>query len=477
MVSMIKLYAEQFVRRSYMPFNSFENYPMTWKPRINRNDKPLYKILADILETDIHRGILKPGDKLPPQRELADYLDLNLSTITRAFKLCEMKGLIYGIIGGGTYVSQDVHSRQPMLPQKELYGLINLGASHPLSTQNSVITKTMKQVLKRTNVEKLLSYEEPLGKRTHIETGVKWLAQFGISSIPEEIMITSGLQNSLTVIMVSLFEAGDKIAVPNLIYPGFKNIANLLGIRLIPIPIKDTCIDSDILIQKCKLENIKGIYLSPDYHNPTTLCMSEEDRQRIAKIIQEFGLICIEDGTYSFLKDSFQMPLCSYLPQQCIYVSTISNAFCAGLRIAFLKVPDTYRVKIEDGIRNVNVMSSPFDAETASRLIDSGLAVEIINRNKIEIRNRNRITNEYLHCFNIHGDDNSQFRWLILPSHRKSSEFEHLALKNGVEVFSSERFAVGNATLPSAIRIAITSPKSIDELENGLSVLQKLLTT
>ena len=57
-----------------MPVNSFENYPMSWKPILQRNKKALYLALAEELENDIHAGRLRPGTKLPPQRELADFL-------------------------------------------------------------------------------------------------------------------------------------------------------------------------------------------------------------------------------------------------------------------------------------------------------------------------------------------------------------------------------------------------------------------
>lgn len=65
----------------------------------------IYLSIANLLEQDIINGSLAPNVKLPPQRELADYLDLNLSTITRAFKICELKGLIYAVVGRGTFVS------------------------------------------------------------------------------------------------------------------------------------------------------------------------------------------------------------------------------------------------------------------------------------------------------------------------------------------------------------------------------------
>ena len=84
-----------------MPINSFENYPMSWKPILENGTQPLYLYLAAHLEKDIKDGILLPGTKLPPQRELADFLDINVSTITRAFKLCTQKGLLNGTIGRG----------------------------------------------------------------------------------------------------------------------------------------------------------------------------------------------------------------------------------------------------------------------------------------------------------------------------------------------------------------------------------------
>lgn len=56
-----------------MPFNSFEHYPMSWKPDRDRLQRPLYRSLALLLEHDIRHGFLAPGTKLPPQRELADF--------------------------------------------------------------------------------------------------------------------------------------------------------------------------------------------------------------------------------------------------------------------------------------------------------------------------------------------------------------------------------------------------------------------
>ncbi|MGN1172054.1 MAG: GntR family transcriptional regulator, partial [Lachnospiraceae bacterium] len=72
---MLCAYSRRKRTREKMPVNSFDNYPMSWKPIIDRNSKtPLYIALADTLKKDILEGRLAPGTKLPPQRELADFL-------------------------------------------------------------------------------------------------------------------------------------------------------------------------------------------------------------------------------------------------------------------------------------------------------------------------------------------------------------------------------------------------------------------
>ena len=70
-----------------IPINYFESYPMSRKPDLSNTKPPIYLALVRQLEDDIKAGILKPGTKLPPQRELADYLDINLSIVSRAFKM------------------------------------------------------------------------------------------------------------------------------------------------------------------------------------------------------------------------------------------------------------------------------------------------------------------------------------------------------------------------------------------------------
>lgn len=113
-----------------MPINSFDDYPMSWKPALDRGKRPLYKALARQLIDDIESGRLLPGTKLPPQRELADFLDINLSTVSRAFQICSERGILTSVTGSGTFVAYDAGTNLSMVPLNKPQ-IIEMGAMMP----------------------------------------------------------------------------------------------------------------------------------------------------------------------------------------------------------------------------------------------------------------------------------------------------------------------------------------------------------
>ncbi len=458
-----------------MPVNSFENYPMSWKPDIANMKPPLYKSLASSLEEDILNGLLKPGDKLPPQRELADFLDINLSTITRAFKICELKGLISGHTGRGTYISSDAHISSKLLCSEFNSSCIDMGAAYPIYNQNKYVVDFMKKLLKKTSADTILKYTEPCGMLSHRITAQKYLKNFNIDASPENIMISSGSQNALAIILTSLFNCGDKIATDPLTYPALKTLANSLGILLIPIPFINDKMDLKALDSLCKNENIKGIYLIPELNNPTTHSLTLSEKKNIAQIIKKNSLIFIEDGMYSFIASQDSIPITSLIPEQSLYICSVSKSICAGLRIGFMVVPQKFRNIIEEGIYNINLVTSPFNAEVVCQMIETGLAYKIIDERKKMTLQRNKIVDEILFNHTVLGNKYSPFRWLILPNNINSKDFEDTASKNGVKVYCASRFAVGNSTFDPAVRLSICSPQSIDELKKGLYILNSLL--
>ncbi len=458
-----------------MPVNSFDNYPMTWKPDLIGKKPPLYKAIAILLEEDIKKGTLKPGDMLPPQRELADYLDINVSTISRAFKLCEQKGIISATIGKGTYISSDVHVNSRLLAPAKKTGLIEMGPTYPTYSQNDYVIKFIKNMLNQSNAADFLQYASPSGSFSQKSSGVKWLKKANLDTTEEHIILSYGGQNALCAILSSLFQPGDRIGTDPLIYSGMKTLAKMLGIQLVPIQQEDNEMSPSVLRNYCKNQELKGIYLIPDYQNPTTHTMSLNTRKEIAAIAKEYNIIVIEDAINSILSENNSVPVAMLAPAQTVYISSTSKALCAGLRIAFIVAPRSYKSILELSLYNTNLVIAPFNAEIICQLIDSSIADKIVKERKEMTVERNRLADSILNDYCLLGDNYCGFRWLLLPEGWIGKTFEACAKSAGVQVYCAERFAVGNSPVPSAVRISITAPKDLAELENGLCILKSIL--
>ena len=218
-----------------MPVNSFENYPMSWKPKKPKSDMPLYLALAEQLEMDISNGILLPGTKLPPYRELADFLDVNVSTITRAFKVCKQKGLLSGSVGSGTFVSYDTAADTRMVSSYYASHLIEMGPITPKSNATEEVIALLKRMMSEPDFGKLLQYGKPDGNPWQKEAAVKLIHKAGYTTYPELLLPSNGGQNAIAAILAGVFKTGDRIGTDPLTYPGLKTAAKMLGIELIPI--------------------------------------------------------------------------------------------------------------------------------------------------------------------------------------------------------------------------------------------------
>ncbi len=462
-----------------MPVNSFENYPMAWKPQKEKLGKPYYLSLAAGLENDIRTGKLPENTKLPPQRELADYLDLNLSTVTRAYKLCELKGLLYAVTGRGTFVSPGLSVQDTFLERDG--GMIEMGMIKPFYDVNQSIRAAAQHVLDSPESIRLFEYGSPFGTNRQTAAALKWLQRFGIDASEDNILLSAGAQNALAVVLISLFKPGDKIAVDHFTYTNFKGLANFLHIQLIAVPMDEQGMSPDALLQVCANAEIKGIYLMPTCSNPTGIFMPPSRRTGLAEIIRRYDLLLIEDDIYSFLAayghvPADTRPFFSLLPERTVHICSLSKSLCPGLRVAFLAFPASYRERLIGGMQNINLKTVSINGEIFAQLVESGEAERIIV-DKIRLaQRRNRI---FYSVFPSGRPDEMErfFHWLPIPGRLTSEELEYEALRKGIHVLGSHRFAMQGGNQSSYVRVATASPGTEDDLQKGLLILKGIFET
>ena len=460
-----------------MPVNSFDNYPMNWKPRLSKGQEPIYITLANQLKQDIMSGTLTPGTKLPPQRELADYLDINLSTITRAFKLCEQSGLICSTVGRGTYVSSDAASQKLLLLNDPKKQIIEMGAILPNPDINELVSNYLRQMTAEPDFYKLLQYGLIDYDELQIKAACKWLSYFGIESGKPHILYSNGSQNGLFATMASLFQKGERIATLPTTYPGLKSIAKILGIQLMPIPLFEGKVTYESLDYVYKNYNIKGFYFIPDYNNPTSEIMDLETRKLIGTFCSQYKLPIIEDAIYTLFIPKPLPPITSFAPDYGIFISSVSKILSPGLRLALMHVPTAYYKAIWECLYAMHITPPSLMTQLFTRVILSGRFDEIRRLRMAEVETRNQLFDALCPDLCTIGDLHSPIRWVILPSHLTPSTFEKMAYEKNLQVYGADRFVVGSDKIPNAIRISLISTHSIEDFKKGLLLLKELLIT
>lgn len=447
-----------------------------WNPKIINTDKVLYVAIADAIERDIKLGILKPNEKMPSQRWLAKTIGVNLTTISRAYKEGQKRGLISGTIGSGTFVLQN-DKKNINLPEilSSNDEIIEFGLVGSVRVEGYDLSKQLKTIVEKNILDSLLDYVPSNGMQRHREVAAKWIKEYGFEEDPHRIVICAGAMHAINCCLLGLFAPEDRIAVDALTFTGFKKAAQLNHIKLEPIAMDSEGMIPESLENMCKKFSIKGIYLMPNMQNPTATFMSTGRKKAIADIILKYQLILIEDDIYNFTNLTDHIALSTYVPENGIFICGISKALFPGLRIAFTVVPKRVLYKFTQVVANTVGMASPISGEIVTGLIESGIATEIMNKKNQVITHRLQIAKNILKDFSFQATENSMFLWLTLPDGWSCEDFENTALMNRIRVISAYKFYVGSQLPPNAVRISLGWVKNDEQLIKGLNGLVCIL--
>ncbi len=459
-----------------MPINSFEHYPLTWKPDKQKLTPPYYKSLAEDLETQIKNHLLKPGTKLPPQREIADYLDLNYTTITRVYEICKKKGLIYGKMGKGTFVSPHPLEDLTITTSDLQEHCIEMGSINSFSEYSSCVEKAMKRVIQKGYLKEFYDYSTPVGHPHQRSAGVQWMEQLQVHTDIEHTMICSGSQNALAIALISLFHPGDKIATDQYTYPNIIELAKMLHLVLVPIHGDRFGMCADELEKQCMAQGIQGIYLMPTYSNPTTITIPLNRRRELAHIIHKHHLILLEDDISAWLfaaADHAIPSMFDLLEGQGLYICGMTKSLCPGLRIAYMTFPHRYLEQLHHGLFNINIKTSSFDAEIISELILNGDACKMIKKKYELTKKADLLFQTYFPEFRSEQELPKYFHWIPISDTRSSYEIENSLMKQGIRVYHANRFSVQEQTNAHYLRVSLCSAGNFNRLAVGLGILEK----
>jgi DNA-binding transcriptional MocR family regulator len=440
-----------------------------WLPRLAMHGGPRFLQIADALQAALAGGLLKPGDRLPPQRQLAAQLDVDLTTITRAYDEARRRNLLEGRGARGTYVAAS---------KVELTSILDLSMNTPPPPDgvdfDDMLKQGLSQVLMRADNELLMTYHLAGGSDSDRKAGAKWLEPMFGQLDARQVLVCPGAQAAIAALILALTEPGDVILAEPASYPGLRAAATQFGRRIVAVAADQHGMVPAMLENACRQHKPALLFLNPTLQNPTAVTMPARRRKELASIASGCNVRIIEDDPYWLLADAPPPPIATFAPGQVYYISTLSKCLTPGLRVAFVLIRDPHeRERFMVALRSFALMVAPLTAALATQWILDGSADGLMEGVRQEARLRHRMARDIL-AGRYSGAGDGLHIWLELPGYWNSSQLARAAEGEGIAVTPAEAFATGSASV-NAIRISLGSIKDRARLQAGLQRLSYLL--
>jgi len=432
------------------------------------------KAIIHALEKDILSGQLVVGERLPTQAELSDCLGIAKSTVARAYQEADAVGLINTIVGRGSFVSgkEDPFFRAVDNGNKKL---LDLRIDYPLGDLDPILSETLSQIAKKDS-QHLLSYQDHAGREEFREAGLVWLQLNGVNCSVDDVVITSGAQHAITICLSSIAKAGQTVLVEELTYPGIKESAEMLGIKLIPVSMDEKGIIPQALLKAFyENENVKALYTSPTVQNPTTVLTPIGRRKEIANICLKHGIYILEDDIHRLFVDVPPVSYANLLPELTFFIASISKVVCGGLRVAYLKVPRSVLKTVRRRLLATHWALPPLMAEIATRWINNGTASSTLLAKKEEARKRQKLAKRIIGEDFFQGNLSSFYVWINLPNKWTAEIFISEAFNNNIAVLGSGTFSVNFNSNKRGVRLCLGAEPNVAILEAGLIKMAAML--
>jgi DNA-binding transcriptional MocR family regulator len=453
-----------------------------WMPDLKEGHRPLHRAIAEALEADIASGALPPGARLPPQRDLAWRLKVNLATVSRAYALARERGLVGGEVGRGTFVLGESASAglAPWPPQSDGEGSVDapvdLANTHPAPVAGPAEVAAAARALVEAGTG-IFAYQPDTAAREHRAQAARWLQDHGVPAEAESVLLSTGALNGVLAALMALGRPGDIVLTEALTSPAFKGMAALLGLRLVGVPMDENGLIPDALADVLKRESGAKILLTvPDLHNPTGATLSTERRQAVVAMAESRNLTIIEDAVYAPLPAVPLPSLKSLAPDRVVHVTSLSKIGLPGLRCGMVAPPSRRREAVLAALRVSCWMAPPPLAAVAARWIEDGTVARLTQAQRVAVLSRRAIAARVLGPLTpTPVPPEAAFLWLRLPKGWRGDSFAHALRQRGVMVTPGEAFAVDQAHACQGVRICLGAPSEA-RLEAALGEVRALLS-
>ena len=190
----------------------------------------------------------------------------------------------------------------------------------------------------------------------------------GLAAHADELLVTSGSQQALTLAATVLVEPGDRVLVEEPSYLAAIQAFKLAGADVVPVACDDDGLDPDAVAAAAGRHGARLLYTIPTFHNPTGRTLPLERRRALAAIAERHGLWLIEDDPYGELRYRGEpLPGLATMSDQVLALSTLSKVAAPGVRIGWVRTPPALRQALVVAKQAADLHSSTIDQAAVAR--------------------------------------------------------------------------------------------------------------
>jgi DNA-binding transcriptional MocR family regulator len=414
---------------------------------------PKYAAIADAIAGAVASGELRPGERLPSQRDLAVRLGVDLTTVTRAYGLARQAGLIEGAGKLGSFVRND--ATPPVSTEASGEPGMNVPPQPASALLPDAIRSGTATLLRAGRHSPILQYQPSLGNMLDRIEAAAALARRGIAAAPDAVGIAAGAQNALHAIVATGFRPGDGLCCGAFLYAGMRALAVRYRLRLHPVAVDREGLLPDA-VERALADGARAIYVTPTNDNPTTATMGLQRRRDIAAVARRHGAILIEDDAYGLLPSKPLPPLASLAPELTWHIAGTSKIISPIVRVAHVKAPDGFAVTdLARDIHETAVMAPPLNAALVTLWLRDGSFARLVAGVRAEAVARQRIAARSLRGLAFDADPEGYHLWLTLPRGIDARALIRAVSPLGLSIVAGDAFAASPSDQPGHIRISI----------------------
>jgi DNA-binding transcriptional MocR family regulator len=310
----------------------------------DRLDEPSARGLAGAVSRAVRDGVLRPGDRLPPIRAVADGLELSPTTVSAAWSLLARSATIRTDGRRGTTIAD---RRRPGSPRyrRALDHAVPLRLELSTGVPDPELLPDLAAALRHTGA--------PAAPASYLDDPV--VAELGAllrADWPypvDDLAVVDGAMDGLDLVTRALLDVGERVAVES---PGFPPLLDLLeasGAELVGVPVDAEGLSAEALRAAGR---VRAIYVQPRAQNPTGVSLTAARAGELAALAREWNAVVVEDDSAGAVAASEPVSVGRHVPERTVHVRSFAKSHGPDLRLAALSAPPELAARVQ-GLRQL----------------------------------------------------------------------------------------------------------------------------